>query len=64
MPLDQSKFDQEQTKDMIGVVLEELGDLIPDNYVSTMDVYSRAVYAISHGWVQVGRERIPYKMVF
>jgi len=63
MPLDQSKFDQEQTRKMVKVVLEELASLLErrDASPETVAVARNLVYCLTHGYVEVNGKKIPYR---
>jgi hypothetical protein len=66
-PLDQSKFDQEQTKNMVNIVYEERGNVILDLVDGPLmpelwEMNERVRYAGTHGYIQVpGFGRMAYK---
>lgn len=63
MPLDQSKFDQEQTRKMVKIVLEELANLLErkDASPETIFVARNLVYCLTHGYVEVNGKKVPYR---
>jgi hypothetical protein len=64
LPLDQSKFDQEQTKTMIKVFLKVMRERLIISGSMTQEaaeIFDNAEYAMLRGYVSVGSKRIPYK---
>lgn len=67
-PLDQSAFDQEQTRDMIVLLVTKIRDLIlvkisasSVDPVPVRKIFDDTIYGMSHGYVLVDGIKIPYR---